>query len=222
MAASAPLSSPCQALSPPPAGPRLPPPCSPTTRRVRARQRVSALAPPGKRMMRSSPVPPRMHFFRSEKHLPGFVQLSDELKANGAEVVACVSGESQPRCQGASWCIHVPSLASFCLPGSSWEQNFIRPACCAFLNVRGACASGSQRLCRNARVGLGAESGGKGVTAGRRRRLIQVPWGCACSCDWCMCCCTPDALNTTHESESVGQRGDWRAAANEQKLWGTL
>jgi len=28
----------------------------------------------------------------SEKHLPGFVALSDELKAAGAEVIACVSG----------------------------------------------------------------------------------------------------------------------------------
>ena len=28
----------------------------------------------------------------SEKHLPGFLALNDELKAAGAEVIACVSG----------------------------------------------------------------------------------------------------------------------------------
>ncbi len=31
----------------------------------------------------------------SEKHLPGFVALADELKAAGAEVIACVSGKSE-------------------------------------------------------------------------------------------------------------------------------
>jgi peroxiredoxin len=31
----------------------------------------------------------------SEKHLPGFVALADELKAAGAEVIACVSGKQR-------------------------------------------------------------------------------------------------------------------------------
>ena len=31
----------------------------------------------------------------SEKHLPGFVALADELKAAGAEVIACVSGKAE-------------------------------------------------------------------------------------------------------------------------------
>ena len=75
------------------------------------RQRVSALPPPGTRMMCALPVP----LFLSEKHLPGFVNLSDELKANGVEVVACVSGELQPRRQGASWCIQLPSLSLYFL-----------------------------------------------------------------------------------------------------------
>ena len=41
-------------------------------------------------------VLPSRAYKNSEKHLPSFVALHDELKAAGAEVIACVSGNSLP------------------------------------------------------------------------------------------------------------------------------
>ena len=84
-----------QARSPPPAG-----------RVLRHWRDASTGVPRTVHRTRRTParVPVRVIFSRtcirnmppvslgSEKHLPGFVALSDELKAAGAEVIACVSG----------------------------------------------------------------------------------------------------------------------------------